>query len=254
MGAIEVGWWSASIGALSACAFDELVSVCSAAEFERAEKFLFERDRSAYLAAHGLLRHALSAAQPGRAPAAWRFRASPYGKPELHEACASRLRFNLSHCATRVNCVVCPQLDCGIDVEPLARRLGKPASDLHFLAPAEQAWLAGQPEGGREGLGMRFWTLKEALAKAVGLGLHLPFAQLEFELAPVLRLKAAPAAASGAWWLSQAVSADGHVESLALRSSPSAAIDVVRREWGAARERAARAQPLKLPVQPWSVW
>lgn len=57
----EVLWWSVSPGALSPSAFDALASVCSVAEVQRAARYLFDRDRRASLAAHGLLRQSISA-------------------------------------------------------------------------------------------------------------------------------------------------------------------------------------------------
>lgn len=257
MQAVTVSWWSISTSALSAQAFKELASVCSGAELARSKKFVFAHDARAYLAAHGLLRHALSDAQPCVEPDEWTFTASPNGRPELGVERASNLRFNLSHCATRVNCIICPELDCGIDVEPAGRRQSLGKNDLHFLGPSERAWLATQTEQAQHESLMRFWTLKEALAKAVGLGLTLPFGELEFELEPTAVLTSAPAAGLGPWCLHQAVTADGHVESLAVRTADP--INLVRREWAAAaRPQNVVPYPLTvaqmMPIQPWSVW
>lgn len=218
---------------LSIGAFEELVSMCSTDELERADRFIFPQDRRAYLAAHGMLRYALTQAEPAVTPGRWNFMVSEHGRPELVHDIASNLRFNLSHCATRVNCIICPELDCGIDVEPAGRRERLVGSGMHFLGSTEREWVASQPDAGREVSLMRFWTLKEAVAKAVGLGLGLPLAELEFELAPMPRLTAAPAPASGPWWLHQALTPDGHVESLAVRTP--VAIEVVRHEWPAIR-------------------
>lgn len=240
---------------LSADDFEELVSVCSDQELARAKRFVFAHDQRAYLAAHGLLRQALSAAQPQWAPTEWEFSARLYGRPELKSRCASNLRFNLSHCRSRVNCVVCPDLDCGIDVEFGARQTCLEGNDQYFLGPDERAWLARQPDGAREVGLMRFWTMKEALSKAVGLGLKLPFIELQFELEPVPRLAAGPATASGPWWLHQALTEDGHVESIALRTS--ATIQLVRQEWAAGQawhQARQRGATLLVPAQPWLVW
>ena len=227
----ELDWWSTSVEALSADAFDELASVCSGVEMQRAERFVFARDRRSYLAAHGLLRLALSAADPARLPGEWHFANGPHGRPELSEQIHSALRFNLSHCATRVTCVVCLELDCGVDVESVSRSQASPAIDAYCLAQSEQTRIDRLAGAEREVEFTRLWTLKEALAKAVGMGLHLPFAELEFGLDPHPLVLAVPAQATGPWWLAQHFTGDGHVESLALRIDSEWPIEVARIEW-----------------------
>ena len=224
-------WWSVSLAALDAPAFETLTRDCSTAEFERADRFVFLRDRRAYLAAHGLLRIALSAADPAQAPVDWSFVSSAHGRPELAPQLASALRFNLSHCASRVNCVVTAGLDCGIDVELLARTTCTALLRQECLSAAERTWVqAVQPEQQERRL-MQLWTLKEAVAKAVGLGLYLPFAELAFDVGPVPALAAAPASVGTAWWLAQHATADGHVEAMALGLPATRTISVSRREW-----------------------
>jgi hypothetical protein len=72
------------------------------AELARADRFRFERDRSAFVAAHALVRTMLSAHAP-YPPLAWRFSTSAHGKPEIIRPAGSLpLRFNLSQ--TRPRC------------------------------------------------------------------------------------------------------------------------------------------------------
>src|SRR5215813_11821908 len=66
-------------------------------ERERANRFHFETDRRMYVAAHALLRRALSRHAPVE-PAEWRFSGAEGERPEIAEpAPATRLRFSLSH-------------------------------------------------------------------------------------------------------------------------------------------------------------
>ncbi|WP_265282389.1 4'-phosphopantetheinyl transferase family protein [Verminephrobacter aporrectodeae] len=137
----EVTWWSVSIEALGVTGFAALAAVCDDDEMARAGRFVFERDRLAYLAAHGLLRRALSRVEPSHGPRAWRFSMGRYGRPELVEQFRCRPRFNLSHCETRVTCVVSAAIPCGVDVEPLRRRTDRAVMDA-CLAPSERARIA----------------------------------------------------------------------------------------------------------------
>lgn len=148
-------------------------------ERSRAAAFVREADRQAYVTAHGLLRLALSWAQPSVEPSAWRFRTTRYGKPELVDS-RFGIRFSLSHCSTYVAVALSGLDECGIDVECTERR-----GDLEVLAEStlsarEQARFRAAVEPQRRRLFFRCWTLKEAYAKAVGLGLRLPFDQLDF--------------------------------------------------------------------------
>src|SRR5262249_11156562 len=76
----------------------ELVERCrswlAAQERDRADRFVFARDRTRYTVAHGVLRHLLSL-YLGVAPQALDFKASAAGKPTLQGG--ATLHFNLTH-------------------------------------------------------------------------------------------------------------------------------------------------------------
>ncbi|MEU4643845.1 4'-phosphopantetheinyl transferase superfamily protein [Micromonospora sp. NPDC023814] len=59
----------------------------------------------------------------------------------------------------------------GVDVER-SRPLPALALGRRWYAPAEAAWLAGRPAGGRAADFLRLWTAKEAVGKALGVGLR----------------------------------------------------------------------------------
>lgn len=148
-------------------------------ERSRAAAFARDADRRAYVTAHGLLRLALSWAQPSVEPSAWRFRTARCGKPELADD-RFGIRFSLSHCATHAAVALSDRGECGVDVECMDR-----PADLELLAdtvlsPRELARFRAAAGSGRRWVFFRCWTLKEAYAKAVGLGLRLPFDQLDF--------------------------------------------------------------------------
>lgn len=142
----------------------------SEAEHQRARRFVFERDRRRYLAAHCALRQLL-ARHTGLSRSELRFDEGPNGKPGLLGW--PHCEFNLSH-ADDVALVALGGKDpIGVDVEML-----RPIDDaadlaaLHFT-PAEQArWLAA-PVSERDRLFLAAWTRKEACLKAIGTGLSL---------------------------------------------------------------------------------
>jgi 4'-phosphopantetheinyl transferase len=147
----------------------------SAGEAARAARFRFAADRAAFLAAHALLR-ALLAAHGIPAPV---FQSGPFGKPELVGA-PGDVRFSLSHTRGLVAAALATRDDLGVDVELAERAVDATGLAGRFFAPAEAACIAATPPENRQGAFLRLWTLKEAFAKAVGLGLSLPLDSFAF--------------------------------------------------------------------------
>ena len=75
---------------------DELVTVLSAEERARANRFVFQRDRTEYIACRGVLRHLLSR-YGGIAASDIQFDYSARGKPMLAQRFKSRIQFNVAH-------------------------------------------------------------------------------------------------------------------------------------------------------------
>ncbi|MDE1146026.1 MAG: 4'-phosphopantetheinyl transferase superfamily protein [Azospirillaceae bacterium] len=180
-----------SLAEVDATVYDRLWRLLNGEEQARAERFVFERNRREFVAAHGLTRLLLGRLA-GRDPAALSFAPiTPQGKPGLVDA-PPALDFNLSHTDGLVACAVtlAPGARVGLDVEDGARDVGADIA-THMFSADELAWLDGRP-GGRDGPDlMTFWTLKEAYIKALGMGLSLPTDSFSI----------LPAAASGDWTL-----------------------------------------------------
>jgi 4'-phosphopantetheinyl transferase len=151
-------------------------------ERSRYARFVFDRDRDAYLMAHVLLRATLSR-YAHVSPEQWRFRTLDRGRPEVAEPnTVPRLRFNLSHTAQLVACVVAAERDVGIDVEyvrdgPLVERV----ADRCFSRLELEA-LSLAPRRKRAEVFFDYWTLKESYVKARGLGLAVPLDEFSFHL------------------------------------------------------------------------
>ncbi|MGW0737849.1 4'-phosphopantetheinyl transferase family protein [Streptomyces sp. NPDC002851] len=160
-------------------------------EHEIAGKFLFERDRRQYLVAHALVRRVLSleTGVPEAEATIWR---SSRGRPFLQEPSrgpgrvpADGLDFNLSHAHGYNAVAVGLGRRVGVDVERLDRAAEHGLDMIvESFATEERGQIAAIPPGSRrDRVTLRLWTLKEAYAKARGLGLALPFDSFAFELA-----------------------------------------------------------------------
>ena len=153
------------------------VDLLTLEERERWQKLRFEPNRLEFLASRALVRTAFSRHHP-LPPAAWRFRANAYGKPEAEPACG--LRFNLSNTPGLVVCLLARDVEVGVDAEPAARAAEILALAPNVFSPLELAQLESLPVSERSDRALSLWTLKEAYIKARGLGLSLPLASFSF--------------------------------------------------------------------------
>ncbi|GAA3803935.1 hypothetical protein GCM10022403_042360 [Streptomyces coacervatus] len=130
------------------------------------------RDR---LLASRLLAKEVAAAALGTVPSRIALAREPGGRPTLDGR--PGMGISLSHTDDLILVGLCRGGRIGVDAERADRRL--PAADAlrrHHCSPEERAWLASLPEAEQEAELVRLCTLKEAYAKAVGLGLSLDFA------------------------------------------------------------------------------
>jgi 4'-phosphopantetheinyl transferase len=177
------------LGSLDDVDISDIQSACTellcASERQQAERFTSDRRRREYVLAHGLVRAALSRFAPQVAPTAWRFTRNRYGRPFISlPQTAEPLHFSLSHTDGFVACAVSPCERVGIDVEATDR----PAAYLEiasaFFSTAELADLMSLPPAQQKERFFDIWTLKEAYAKARGMGLQLRLDQFSMHFAP----------------------------------------------------------------------
>ena len=164
-------------------------SSLSEAEQLRAARFVFERDRWSYAAAHSLLRAMLTELH-GLQPLAWRFSNNGKGRPEIDPALPAKALFNISHTHGMAACAVTSgHLPDGIKIGADVERLGRSADSIalaeRYFSPSESEWLRSLPEQQLDSEFLRLWTLKEAVAKAVGLGLGLDFTSFHCSINPL---------------------------------------------------------------------
>ncbi len=146
-------------------------------EREGCRALAFADDRRRFAAAHIFLREVLSR-YLGCAPAEITFAGSPGGKPRL-EPPRDNLCFNLSHGGELALVAVATARQVGVDVEPV-RQHGEPEVVApRVLGPQELTDLKAAPASARQELFLRFWTRKEALVKACGVGLGADLAAID---------------------------------------------------------------------------
>lgn len=151
-------------------------------ERRRADRFVHDRDRVTYTAAHALVRAVLS--EHGTATRAdWRFRQNRHGCPYVvdEQAGAPPLSFNLSHTTGLVAVAVTIGRAVGVDVERVDRVVTDGIAERHF-APDEVAALRRLAPDVQARVFFEYWTLKEAYIKARGMGLAIPLDAFAFTL------------------------------------------------------------------------
>jgi len=117
------------------------------------------------------LRASLSERATWVAPAAWRFGATPHGKPFLLSP-RTGLDVSLSHTRGMAAVAIASGRDVGVDVESFLKPRDALKVAERFFAPEEAAIVRAQsdPESQSE-VFFAIWTLKEAVLKADGRGL-----------------------------------------------------------------------------------
>lgn len=175
----EVHIWFRSTESATAATVEAARVTLSADERLRADRFHFAEDCRDYTLAHDLLRRCLSSYRPVE-PDAWDFQTDAAGKPFLRSD--STLSFNLSHTRQLVACAIAAGDAVGIDAERTARMLDAGAIAERYFSPFEAASLARCRDDALRVRFLELWTLKEAFAKAVGVGLTLPLDSMSFAL------------------------------------------------------------------------
>jgi 4'-phosphopantetheinyl transferase len=169
--------WGASLR-VSPGTLASLDAVLSGDERQRADRFRFARDRDRFVAGRGLLRTILGGCL-GLRPADLRFAYGSFGKPELADAAGVSLRFNIAHAGDRALYAVAWGRQVGVDLEPVRADLEIAEVAELALTPDERDLIDSLPPERRPECFAALWTRKEALAKATGLGLGLPFDRLD---------------------------------------------------------------------------
>lgn len=197
-------------GGLAACS-----SLLSTDEAERAAQFTSLAAKNRFITARAHLRVLLGSAL-GQSPGSIAFATGRRGKPVLPHH--PGLHFNLSHADDLAVIALSKTHEVGVDIENLSRTVDHDALSNKYLSATEQREFARVPDVQRSRHFLKMWTCKEAVAKALGDGLQLPFAQIEVSMQPdgKPQLIAVPAGQIEDWTLHDIDAGRGYAATLAL--------------------------------------
>jgi 4'-phosphopantetheinyl transferase len=187
-------------------------------ECERAERFVFDRDRDRFVISHARLRQIL-ATYANVSPKSLQFGTGPYGKPYLTwPALSPRSEFNMSHSGDVALYAVALGQSVGIDLENMRRELDYQNVIQSVFSEYEREALASLPLEQRRAGFYAVWTRKEAFIKAIGHGLSYPLSSFSVSVHPGEPTKLyLPEDLTGERWTLQTLHpGDGYIAALAV--------------------------------------
>lgn len=159
---------------------NHLWRLLSSKEKYRSMQFLSSMARNRFIITRGILR-ILVGKLTKKNPYTIQFRSNAWGKLKVIDT-QIPLEFNLSHSQKSVIYAFCFKYAVGIDIEhPRNNCLIDAIVGRHF-SKTEQNVLKGLSNIERQFAFFRGWMKKEAIVKALGLGLHIPLSHIEVNL------------------------------------------------------------------------
>lgn len=153
-------------------------------EQNRAQRFVFPKDRNHYIVARGTLR-AILGRYLSIAPQRLYFRYNAYGKPILDEQHLQHtIAFNVSHSHGLALLAFARCEDLGVDIEYMNPAIEGPQIAEHYFSPAEVQKLLSAPPSLQTHAFFNCWTRKEAYIKARGMGISLGLNNFDVSLLP----------------------------------------------------------------------
>jgi 4'-phosphopantetheinyl transferase len=168
---------------------------------------------------HGLARIALSWQEPDVPARCWELSWRPHGAPRAQLAGRTAgVEISIAHGGKLIACLVCNAGPCGVDVEPVDPGVDVDAVAALLLTKPERRRLAELPDERRPEELLRYWTVKEAFGKALGIGLTELVKAHDFSLdGPVITAQAPDVqGASHPWAFGQWTARTGELLAVAL--------------------------------------
>jgi 4'-phosphopantetheinyl transferase len=155
------------------------MGILSTEEKAKFERIVFLEDKIRFLLTRVLIRNVLSFYEKQIPPKGWVFKKNIYGKPYIANQ-SSKLKFNISHSNKTVVVGVSERNELGVDVEELDRKIDFNSMSKKVFSTSEYCHFISSKKEDQPEIFYRFWTLKEAYAKALGKGVSIPFKDLSF--------------------------------------------------------------------------
>lgn len=175
-------WTLATDDSAIAATASELAELLSTAERNEARRLRSTVSRQQFVIARALLKLSLSCHFPVPA-GAWRFDRDRYRRPFIAApAIPTQVWFSVSHTRGLIACLITTSAEAAVDIEKVEHNRDLVLVASEALSPAEQKALSSLSGTDWTARFFDHWTLKEAYAKARGLGLALTFSDIGFDL------------------------------------------------------------------------
>jgi len=145
-------------------------SVLAADELQRAGLFRLERQRQLFVRRRALRRFLLGQFLEV-SPQSLCLVETSLGKPQLSSSSPARCEFSTSHSETIFAMAITPEDEIGVDVEMVRLNWNLEPVAAMYLDRRQVAQLETFPASDRQKQMLRFWSLREAFAKASGHGI-----------------------------------------------------------------------------------
>ncbi len=136
-------------------------------ELDKAYRFKFEEDRETFILTHGLLRELLGE-KIGKNPDKIQFSYNSFGKPTLLN---EKYFFNISHTKNFFAIALSDKVPVGIDIENINRDIEWQPIVNSYFTQNEKNWITNFPDDIQKNAFYTIWTRKEAVLKALGVGI-----------------------------------------------------------------------------------
>lgn len=178
----EAHLWIAPDG--TCLASEDVPSLLPPDERAKAAGFISEKAARSFVAGRVLTRLALSRHCPVR-PQDWVFAPGLHGRPFIAAPEKYRdIQFSISHTEGMVACLTSRTVLAAVDVERVAGWEDLPTIAPTILSAEEQRCIGKLTGDAWLQRFFEYWTLKEAYAKALGVGLACDFRSMSFDLRP----------------------------------------------------------------------
>jgi 4'-phosphopantetheinyl transferase len=219
----EIHLWLAQVdetGFLS----ERMLPLLNLEEQQRAKRYLDRRAQLVFVAARGILRSLLGAYMDCH-PREVVFEIGSKGKPHVrYQLDSDWIEFNLAHSSYTCLFGFTRKNPLGVDIEKISSLPAANNLARRFFHPVEIDYLEGLPSSEHLKAFYRIWTLKEAVLKAEGSGLHTPLSDVQVLRADgkVIERIMIPGtdAASTTWELREIITQPSFSAALAVQATP----------------------------------